>query len=324
MEINRNSKKLDDSPIHSVSPLVQNEGKDKEVFGMNKDRNLNIVEGDCLEKLKEIPFEFVDFVVTDPPYFLDGLNAGWKKGKKDAKRGTGSVGGLPVGMKFDPKQGKDLQEFINKVGHLLMPIMKHGSFGVFFSQPRLSHRLAVALEDVGFEIRDIMAWRYTKRAQFKAFSMNHFIDRLDISKNSKKIMKLNADNRKTPQLRPQFEAMVLVQKPRIGTFLENWNVYKTGLMDSTASLDGKAPSTVMTVEKPVKEKFNVHLTPKPIPLIEHLIKLFSVKGQVILDPFLGSGTTAIASKRTERSCIGIEINPEYIELAEKRLQEAGT
>ena len=93
---------------------------------------INIVEGDCLEKLKEIPPEFVDLVVTDPPYFLDGLNTDWTKGKKDAKRGTGSVGGLPVGMKFDPKQGKDLQEFINKVGHLLMPIMKPGAFGVFF------------------------------------------------------------------------------------------------------------------------------------------------------------------------------------------------
>ena len=169
-----------------------------------------------------------------------------------------------------------------------------------------------------------MAWRYTKRAQFKAFSMNHFIDRLGITNKAKKIMKRNADNRKTPQLRPQFEAMVLVQKPKIGTFLENWNVYKTGLMDITASLDGKVPSTVMTVEKPVKENFNGHLTLKPSLLIEHLIKLFSVAGQVVLDPFLGSGTTAIAAMKTERSCIGIEINPDYIELAEKRLQEAGT
>lgn len=283
---------------------------------------INLVEGDCLEKLTELDPESVHLVVTDPPYYLDGLNTEWRKGKGDTPRGTGSVGGLPVGMKFDPRQGKALQKFIGEVGELLMGVMMPGAFAVVFSQPRLVHRMAVGLEDAGFEIRDLYAWHYTQRAQFKAFSMNHFIDRMDKTHTKKKQLKRELRGRKTPQLRPQFESMILAQKPREGTFVENWLAYHTGLIDSGATLDGKAPSTVMTVEKPSREKGNIHLTVKPVLLVEHLIKLFSEKGQIVLDPFLGSGTTAVAALNTERACIGIEIEPEYIKIAEQRIQEA--
>ena len=283
---------------------------------------INLVEGDCLEKIPEIDAESVHLVVTDPPYYLDGLNTEWRKGKGDTPRGTGSVGSLPVGMKFDPRQGKALQEFIGKVGDLLLPVMTPGAFAVVFSQPRLVHRMAIGLEDAGFEIRDLFAWHYTQRAQFKAFKMNHFIDRMDISTTEKKKLKRELRERRTPQLRPQFEAMILAQKPRIGTFVENYLAHHTGLIDAKATLDGKAPSTIMTVEKPNKSEKNGHLTVKPVLLIEHLIKLFSEKGQIVLDPFLGSGTTAVAALKTERACIGIEIDSDYIEIASQRVQEA--
>ena len=134
-------------------------------------------------------------------------------------------------------------------------------------------------------------------------------------------MKRQLRGRKTPQLRPQFEAMVLAQKPRQGTFVANYLQYQTGLIDSHATLDGKVPATVMTVEKPRKKPGNGHLTVKPVLLMEHLIKLFSEPGQVVLDPFLGSGTTAVAALRTGRACVGIEINPDYIAIAEQQLQE---
>jgi site-specific DNA-methyltransferase (adenine-specific) len=55
--------------------------------------------------------------------------------------------------------------------------------------------------------------------------------------------------------------------------------------------------------------------------MEHLIKIFSKKGALVVDPFLGSGTTAIACKNTGRKCIGIELNKEYFEISKKRLNE---
>jgi len=277
--------------------------------------------GDCLDILPSLDAESVHLTVTDPPYFLHGLDNSWRNGHGGARRATGTVGGLPVGMRFDPRQGRALQEFIMRVGEAMIRAMKPGAFAVVFSQPRLAHRMASGLEDAGVEIRDLYAWRFTRRAQSKAFTMDHFVDRMDRPRREREAIKRHLDGRKTPQLRPQFETMILAQKPRKGTFVENWLAHETGLIDTRAKLDGFTPSTVMTVEKPRREHFNNHLTVKPLALIEHLIQLFSMPGHRVLDPFLGSGTTAVAAIRQERTCVGIEIEPKYIAIAHQRLEE---
>ena len=283
---------------------------------------IHITHGDCLKELSYIERDSVDFVVTDPPYFLDGLDADWKKGdKRYSDYKPSIIGSLPVGMKFDPKQGHALQTFISNVGVEMIDTMKPGAYAAVFSQPRLAHRMAVGLEDAGFEIRDVYAWRFTRQAQSKAFTMDHFVDRMDKTDTEKDSIKASFQGRKTPQLRPEFESIIIAQKPRHGTFIDNWLAYETGLIDTSASLDGKTASTVMTVEKPNKE-FNTHLTVKPVAIIEHLIKIFSLPNQTILDPFLGSGTTAVAAFNTKRYCIGIEINKDYIDIAHDRVNKA--
>jgi len=62
-----------------------------------------------------------------------------------------------------------------------------------------------------------------------------------------------------------------------------------------------------------------HPAPFPIELPYRLIQLYSFKGDVILDPFMGSGTTAIAALMSGRKYIGYDIDPEYVKLAEKRI-----
>lgn len=66
-------------------------------------------------------------------------------------------------------------------------------------------------------------------------------------------------------------------------------------------------------------KANNHPTVKPIALMEYLIKMVTPKGGVVLDPFMGSGTTGVACKRLKRNFIGIELDPEYIEIAQSRI-----
>lgn len=63
----------------------------------------------------------------------------------------------------------------------------------------------------------------------------------------------------------------------------------------------------------------LHPAPKSEKLLIHLIKEFSNEGNIVLDPFIGSGTTAIAAKKLGRNFIGFETNPEYVELANRRL-----
>jgi site-specific DNA-methyltransferase (adenine-specific) len=65
-----------------------------------------------------------------------------------------------------------------------------------------------------------------------------------------------------------------------------------------------------------------HPAPFPIELPKRLIKLYSFKDDIILDPFLGSGTTAIAAIQTGRSYIGYEIKKEYFDLAQKRIEQS--
>jgi site-specific DNA-methyltransferase (adenine-specific) len=65
---------------------------------------------------------------------------------------------------------------------------------------------------------------------------------------------------------------------------------------------------------------NYHPTVKPISLMEYLIKLITRENQVVLDPFIGSGTTALACKRINRRFIGFEINADYHAIAEKRVK----
>jgi site-specific DNA-methyltransferase (adenine-specific) len=77
------------------------------------------------------------------------------------------------------------------------------------------------------------------------------------------------------------------------------------------------------VPKPSVEErgtFNQHPAVMPLALCEYLIQLAAPAGAVVLDPFLGSGTTALAARNLKRRYIGIEINPEYVAIARQRLQ----
>ena len=282
---------------------------------------IDLINDDCRQVLKKLKENSVHMVLTDPPYFIDGLDNGWCKGSPETTKGTGAVGGLPVGMKFDPAQGRALQEFMLEVSEELSRVLVPGGFFLSFSQPRLAHRMAVGIEEAGFEIRDLYAWHFTHRAQMKAFSLSHFVDRMDVSDKKNRHIKKRLQGRKTPQLRPQFEAIIMAQNPKEGTFMDNWLQHEAGLVDVTKTLDGTSPATVMQVEKPDKdERTHSHMTPKPIRLLSHLVELFTLPGQVVLDPFLGSGSTAVAAAATGRSCIGVEIQADYIEMANKRLE----
>ncbi len=65
-----------------------------------------------------------------------------------------------------------------------------------------------------------------------------------------------------------------------------------------------------------------HPTQKPLRLIENLLAKFTRPGDFVLDPFMGSGTTGVACVRTGRNFIGIEIDPTYFAIAERRIAEA--
>jgi site-specific DNA-methyltransferase (adenine-specific) len=66
---------------------------------------------------------------------------------------------------------------------------------------------------------------------------------------------------------------------------------------------------------------NLHPTQKPVALLEELIKTFSNEGDVILDNCMGSGSTGVACKNTNRNFIGIELDESYFNIAEERIDK---
>jgi site-specific DNA-methyltransferase (adenine-specific) len=74
-------------------------------------------------------------------------------------------------------------------------------------------------------------------------------------------------------------------------------------------------STVETIQG------NIHPAIYPEFIVQELLKLLTKENDIVLDPFLGSGTTAVVAQRLRRNYIGIEIHSDYVEYAEKRIKE---
>jgi len=87
--------------------------------------------------------------------------------------------------------------------------------------------------------------------------------------------------------------------------------------------DGVAISDVWDINAlPHNAKENTnHPTQKPVEIMERIVKMSSNEGDIVLDTFMGSGTTAIACKKTNRNYIGFELNKDYYEIINKRIKE---
>lgn len=299
---------------------------------------LTLTFGDAFEELMKLPDSSLHAIITDPPYFLDGMGDTWADsmvGKKTTKRQT--VSSLRSGMRFDKKQGQDFQKFMHDYAIAAHTKLKPGGWFVSFSAPRLYHRLAVGVEDAGYEVRDMWQWLYTQN-QMKAMSVARQLESdltLTVEEKDKLLQEIHTW--KTPQVKSNFEPILIAQKPREGTFYNNWKNHGIGLVNVyTENLGDGTPATsnVITtdsisetydktflINKPSrKEKGNTnHLSVKPLKLMEHLIEALIPLGGTILDPFMGSGTTGLAALNTGRKFIGFENNPTYYEDAKTRI-----
>lgn len=172
-------------------------------------------------------------------------------------------------------------------------------------------------------------------------SLNHFIDRLDCDNETKADLKERLSGWKTPQVKSCFEPILMAQKDYEQTFLDNMLKREVGLLNTNLRI-GKGedmfPANVLTTNKiselldkhflvgkhgkKERGKFNTHRTVKPLAVCEYIIQLTTFSpSAIVLDPFVGSGTTAVAAKRLGRRFIGIDVNTEYVKIATKRLED---
>lgn len=304
----------------------------------NKDFINQIICADVWELLPKIESNSIDVVLTDPPYFLDKLDNNWDHHKVSNQSNQYVIKSLPAGMKFEREQGKRFYNWYLAISEEVFRVLKPGGFFFSFSSPRLYHRMACAIDDAGFEIRDAFIWLYTQN-QAKAMGLGHLINKMEIDQRAKNKLKEKLDGWKTPQIKSCFEPIAMAQKPVDRTYLNNMLKHDVGLFNSEVKIGNNMyPSNVFTVEnmnelidrtfllpKPTKKEkgeYNTHKTVKPLAICEYLIKLSAfARDAVVLDPFVGSGTTAVAAKKLGKNYIGIDLNHEYVRIAEKRLKE---
>jgi len=297
-----------------------------------------IICSDTLKLLPQIESDSIDVVLTDPPYFLDKLDNNWDYDEVSNKNNQYTIKSLPAGMKFDREQGKKFYAWYLKISEEIFRILKPGGFFFSFSSPRLYHRMASAIDDAGFEIRDAFMWLYTQN-QAKAMGVDHFIKKMNIDEKAKEKIKEKLNGWKTPQIKSCFEPIAMAQKPTDQTYLNNMLKHEVGMFNTNVKIgDNMYPANVFTVDsinelidktfllpKPTKKEkgeYNDHKTVKPLAICEYLIKLSAFsKNAIILDPFIGSGTTAVAAKKLGKNYIGIDANEKYVKISEKRLKE---
>ena len=276
--------------------------------------------GDAIKKLKEIPDNSIDICISDIPYGInydewDVLHENTNSalgGSHSSMNGTSfKRRGKPINgwNEADKKIPYEYQMWCEEWMKELFRITKEGSPIILFSSRRYLHRVSVALENQGFLIRDVLIWK-KDRAVGRAQRVNNVLHRRGITDPI-------YDNYRIGNLKPQYEPIIWAMKPYKQTLTDCVIENKIG---GFYCEDDILPSNIL--EFSTNSKNELHPTQKPLGLMSYLVKLFSIDEEhVILDPFMGSGTTAIACLKTKRNFIGIEMSEGYVDIANKRINE---
>ena len=298
------------------------------------DRFINkVINGNCLDVLKEIPDNSISGCITDPPYNYEFIGRDWNQKEierrieksnsnnsstlvKNIPYGSGLAGGVRNERWYKKNRDNiiDYRNWVKEWGAELYRILKPGSYILVFNSTRTSAHIQVALEDVGFYARDTIVWR---RQSGIPKGLNA----------EKKLEKMGAENPEVwngwhSALRNEWEAITVVQKPLINNYLNTLQLYNISLLRTKGDdIEGFQSNIIENIKRDSKSDINTHITIKPLELIDKLVKMTipKIKGNIVIDPFLGSGTTAVAAQNNGIDWIGIEINAEYVDIAQTRL-----
>ena len=254
---------------------------------------IDLRQGDCLEVMKELPNESIDCIITSPPY--DNLRT------------------------YNNNDIWDFEKF-KLIANELFRVLKKGGVIVWVvgdqtingSESGTSFKQALYFKEIGFNIHDTMIWN-----------------------------KGGCPFPDKTRYYQSFEYMFIFTKGKIKTFnpiVDRINKWANSKIHGTSrQQDGtlKKPSG-MKVGRLVKEKgvrFNLwgispernnktnHPAPFPLQLaLDHIIS-WTNENDVVLDCFMGSGTTGVACIELNRNFIGIELDSGYFEIAKKRIEE---
>jgi len=244
---------------------------------------IELMQGDCLEKMKDIPDGSVDFVLADPPY------------------GT-------TACKWD-----EIISFESMWKCLRRITKRDGAIALFGSQPFTSALIMSNPKMFKYE------WVWVKNTQTgmmcagkmpmkKHESILLFCDGTPTFNEEKVLGSFVSQNH---------------SKRGYGYKNKTSSLYNVeGGVDFNWSEFVHANSVLLCNTVGNRDKTKCHPTQKPVALLEYFIKTYTNDGECVLDFTMGSGSTGVACKNLNRNFIGIELDPEYFKIAEARIKEA--
>lgn len=276
--------------------------------------------GDSKEVLKTLQDNSVDLLATDPPYGIEFMGKSWDKVLPD-----------------------------KEIWSECYRVLKPGSFIAVMSSPRsdVLYRMIKDLEDAGFDMSfSPILWTYHSGFP-KATDTKKMIEKRGENGDKYEGSKLGF------QPKPAVEHIIIGMKPHgQKSYIDNVlnfealpdnikmtypfiQVPKPAKSEKDFGLTGEEKMKAAAefrpnhLEKAMEGERgnpygrwdkvkNNHPTTKPVKLMSYIITLFTREGDWVIDPFLGSGTTGIASKLLGRNFIGIEREQEYMDIAQER------
>lgn len=283
--------------------------------------------GDCREHLALLEKESIDLFLSDIPYGIslddwDVLHSNTnsallgaspaQQGKTAFKRRGKPINGWSEADRLMPLE---YQNWCNSWSALLYPLMKEGASLFVFGARRTIHRVIISFEDNGFILKDVIVWK-KPAAHHRAQKLSSIFEKRLLKEEAEKWKGWRLGN-----LAPAYEPIAWFFKPYKKTITDNILKNNLGGMNIEAVKKlGVSPTNVLEYRFQAGEK-RFHEAQKPEDLMSFFIQLTTIEGQTVLDPFMGSGTTAVCAKKMDRHFIGFEMNKDYVVIAENRLKK---
>lgn len=261
--------------------------------------------GDSREVLKSIPDSSIDLIITSPPY-------------SDQRKGT--YGGI---------KADDYVDWFMPIAIELLRVLKpSGTFILNIKEKVVNGERSVYVLNLILEMRKI-GWLWTeefiwnKKNSYPGKWPNRFRDSWERLLQFNKSRKFYMDQEAVKVPVGDWAQSRLKKLSNTDMIRDNAK-NNSGFGKNVSNWIGRDyvyPSNVLTMATECYNRNHSAAYPQELPL--WFIKLFTHEKGMVLDPFMGSGTTIYAAERLGRSCIGIDLIPEYVEMTKKKLEDIG-
>ena len=267
--------------------------------------NIDLYNGDCLEIMKKVSDNSIDVVFTSPPY---------------AERRKNSYNSIKVEnyVEWFTPIAKEIKRVLKPTGSFFLNIKPHTEGG---ERSLYVFDLVLSLKrDLGFNFVDELCWiKNAFPGAYKGRFKNGFEPVYHFSKGKTTEITFNPVACGTPIKQESIDRAYRKRcgKPKNGSGMTGMNT------TNIRHLKIARPDNVIEVNN-VSNQFTLksyHPATFPEGLVEFFVKSYSNEGDIVLDPFMGSGTTGVVCIRLNRNFIGMELSEEYFEVSEKRINK---